>query len=213
MDAERKDIIKKTINDLFSFQEKVSDFKLQNDIDLHLAQLDFFKVISSIVIGIIGIGYFYSQNLDKDFLLMSLLFSIIVLVFSISYTRESIDRQSSGTQKIYEMVSDETNNGVKICVEAIKKDKADIFFDYAEDRADRQHDLTPKLTYTGEAVVFLFYLSIGLLGLSFFAKNYHFSFFSVQTLILFVCAYLLSFNNWAMKFSEFFSKKLFESKK
>jgi hypothetical protein len=210
MEKEIKDIVKSTIKDLFDLQEKVRDFKINNDFILSLAQLDFFKVISSIVIGIISIGYFYNQNLNlnEDFLFTSLLLSVAILVTSISYTRESIDLQFKLIQKIYETVEEQTESGIEVCIKTVDENNPNIFFEYAREKVKKEIKSESALNYIGEIVVFLFYLSIGFLAMSFLSIIHNFTFFSFQTLFVILIAYFLSFKDWAVKCSEFFSKKI-----
>lgn len=212
MDPEHKLIIKKAIEDLFKFQDKVREFKINNDFALLVAQLDFFKVISTIVVALAGIGYFYDSNLDKKFLGLSLVASLLVLLLSTSYVRENIDSHAGENQKIYEFSENETNIGIEKAVEAIEKDEANIFFDYAKNRTKNKEKVEPPSNCMGEIIVFLFYLSLGFLILSYFSKKYNFFIISFQTWIVLFFSYVLSFWNWAIKTSKLISKKLFIKK-
>lgn len=208
MKKEEKNIIRETIKDLFNLEEKVFNSKIKNDFSLLLAQLDFFKVISSINIGIIGIVYFYNPILNRNFLFMSLLFSIINVVLSISYVREIIDVQSKTNQEAYEKVKEEIEGGVNICIKTLEKNNFKIFYNYAKEKTEKQEKIELPLNYIGETAVFLFYLSISFLIMSLLSSVYSFDFFSSYTLIVIVFLYFLSFKDWAIKISEFLSIKL-----
>jgi len=213
MDDEVKNRLKDTIKDLYNFQQKIADFTLEKSLNLEIIQLDFFKSISSIIIGVIGIGYFYNVNLDRTFLFSSLVFSSSILIFSTSLVREKIDEQAKGIWKLYNTVNDETDTGVDKCKESLNNQDEDIFYNWVKNRIKIDQKINIKENYAGETIVFLFYSSVGFLGLSFFSNIYNFHFLSYQTLSFLILVYLLSFKNWSIKFLEILSKKIFVKNK
>lgn len=206
LDDHRK-IIKDSIKNALDIQDKFSNSVMENNFQLLLSQLDFFKVISGLVVGIIGIGYFYNQNLNDDFLIISLIFALITLLFSVSYTREVVDLQEKQNKQAYEDIKNDTDEMINKAIEALKKEESNIYFGYAENRLKDAY-LEPQLNYAGEIVVLLFYLSLGFLGLSFLSNIYNFYLISYQTATLLFVVYVLSFNNWAFGFSELLSSNL-----
>jgi len=103
------------------------------------------------------------------------------------------------------------------CLEAIKKYDPNIFFKYSEGKSESiKKELNNKykklpLNYIGEIITFLFYVAIGFLILSFFAKIYHIPFISWQTVLVIFLSYILGYKNWAHKFSKIASKNIFHN--
>ncbi len=60
------------------------------------------------------------------------------------------------------------------------------------------------MNYIGEIIIFLFYLSVGFLGLSFISYKYPIELISLPTFFILISVYLISFKNWAI----FLSNKL-----
>ncbi len=142
---EHKDIIKNSIKDIFTVQEEFSDFEVNSNFQSLIAQLDLFKVIASLVIGIIGISYLYDSNLDKHFLLVSLAFATTTLLLSISYTREAIDLQPKQNENTHLFIANKTKEHIDIALKALKEDDSDIFFKYAKEELERAPEITNEL--------------------------------------------------------------------
>lgn len=207
MKEEHKDILKNSIKDTFSMQEKFSDFEISSNFQSLISQLDLFKLIASLVIGIIGIGYLYDSKLDGDFLLISLIFALITLVISVSYTREVIDLQPKQNKEIHTLIAAKVQEHNDVVLKAFKEDNSEIFFDYAKNELSKEHPEQP-LNYIGEAIIFSFYMSIGFLGLSFISYKYPLELLSTPTLFLLAGVYLISFKNWAVWLSNKLSSQV-----
>lgn len=210
MNEQHKEIIKNVIQKNFSLEEKFSDFELNSNFQLLLSQLDLFKTMSALVIGLIGIGYFYNTNLDINFLTVSFAVSIFTLFLLISYTRETIDAQSKLNKQTNDIIRKNVRSVCQKCLEALQKDNSEIFFKYNREKLNKEHSKSPPLNYMGEIATFLFYLSVGFLILSFFAKIYSISLISWQTAVVTFFAYILSYKNWTIKFVEISSKNVSE---
>jgi len=198
---DHKDVLKNSIKDAFSLQDKFSDFEINSNFQSIISQLDLFKVIASLVIGIIGIGYLYDSKLSGNFLLISLIFALFTLVLSISYTREVIDSQGKQNQKTHASIKQKVQEHNDIVIEAFKKDDSEIFFKYAKAESERKHPELP-LNYMGEIIIFCFYLSVGFLGLSFISYKYPIELVSFKVLFLLIIIFFISFKDWSMWFSE-----------
>lgn len=205
---EHKKIIENSINDILTVQEKFSDFEINNNFQSFISQLDLFKLIASLVIGIIGIGYLYDSNLDKKFLLISLFFATITLVLSISYTREAVDLQPKLNQDTHLLIANKTKEHIDVALKALKQDNPDIFFKYAKEELNKKYP-EAQLNYIGEIIIFLFYLSIGFLSLSFFSYKHPIEIISLFTFCVLVVSYLISFKNWAIFLSNKLSSSIF----
>ncbi len=208
MTPEHKDIIKNSVKDIFSFQEKFSDFELSSNFQLMLSQLDLFKLLSSLVVAIIGIGYLFDSKLENQFLLLSLIFSLLTLVVSISFTREVIDLQPKLNAKAHQEISKTIQQHNDMALKALREDNSEIFFEYARNKLGDTYS-EPSLNYIGEILIFMFYLSIAFLCFSFLALKFPFTILSWQTIVLLICVYLISFKNWAHWLSEKLSIEFF----
>jgi hypothetical protein len=204
---EHRKIIEGHIKESSDFLEKFSDFEIGSNFQLLLSQLDLFKVISGLIIAVVGIGYFYEQNLQAHFLTISVICALLTLFLSISYTREVIDLQSDQNKKTHEAIKLQIDEGVSIAIDSLQKNDASIFFEYAKHASNKKYP-EPQLNYSGEIIVFMFYSAVGFLGASFFATKYGFSILSYQTVVLMVLAYFLSFKNWSFVFLRFLSMKI-----
>lgn len=207
MNEEHSKIIKKSIDDAFEMRDKFYTFSIESSFQLLISQLDLFKTVSGLVVAFIGIGYFYRLDLNKDFLLLSLIFSLITLVLSISYSREAIDLQEKQNQQTEKDIVKKTEDIINKSVESLEKNDSSIFFNYARERLNDKYP-EPRLNYIGEIILFCFYLSIGFMIFSWMSSNHDFKFLSLQTTILLTVVYLISFKDWSKKLSEIFSKKL-----
>lgn len=207
MTPEDKGIINNAIKNSFELRGEVLNFGANGNFQLALTQLDFFKVIASLNIGLIGIGYLYNNLLDKTFLLTSLFFAVMTLIICISYTRESIDEHSRILKEIEKDVFKATDESLKAATESIQSDKPNIFWDHIFKKLEEKNEKTKQeLNYIGELVVLFFYLSLGLLLFSYLSVKYQFSIFSYQTAILLILIWLLSFKEWAINFAKLMSK-------
>ncbi len=211
MTDEHTKIIKDYIDETFELMEKVSEFEINNSFQLQLAQLDLFKVISSLVIGITAIGYIFSSNFDNNYLLISVGFALLTLIFSVSYTREIIDLQREQDRKTNVAIKKVADEGIKVAMDSLKKNDSSIFFNYVRNRIKDKYPEQP-LVYTGEIMVFIFYSSVGFLILSFLARRYEFTVISYQTLLLLITTYFLSFKNWSVALSTKLSKNIKKQK-
>lgn len=206
---EHEKIIGDSIQGFFSLQEKFSDFELNSNFQLLLSQLDLFKLLASLVVAIIGIGYLYNSKLDGDFLLLSLIFSLTTLIVAISYTRESIDRQPKLTELTRQNIWQKSQEHVRIVLEAKKLDDFQIYSNYARGELEEAHKNKKILmNQIGEIITFFFYLSIGFLVFSFVSSNYQVNVLSLPTLLLLIVVYLVSFKSWAICVSEKLSTPL-----
>lgn len=209
MNEEHKQIIKDTISEMFKLKEEVNNFRLSNRSQLLLSQLDLFKTISTLVVAIIGVGYFYNGDLDLNrfFLILSFLSALFTLFLSISYTREVIDFEANSLETMREYFEKETDKVINKGLESFKSDDSKIFFDYAKDKTQESYP-SQRLNYTGEILILMFYLAVSLLLLAFLSEIYNFSFLSWQTVITIILVYVLSFKTWASRFCIKLSKPL-----
>jgi len=198
---DHKDILKNSIKGMFSLQDKFSDFEINSNFQSLISQLDLFKVIASLEIGIIGIGYLYDSKLSGNFLLISLVFALFTLILSISYTREVIDAQAKQNKKTHADIKRKVQEHNDMVIKAFEEDNSEMFFEYARRESERKHPELP-LNYMGEIIIFCFYISIGFLGLSFFSYKYQIELISFKVLFLLVIIFLISFKDWSMWFSE-----------
>lgn len=194
---DHKEILKDSIKDTFSVQEKFSDFEISSNFQALISQLDLFKLVASLVIGIIGIGYLYDSKLDRDFLLISLCSALLTLILSVSYTREVIDLQPKQNSKTHAFIAKKVQDHIDVVLKAFKEDNSGIFFNYAKNEIEREPSEQP-LNYISEIIIFSFYLSIGFLIMSFISYKYPIELISVPTLLLLVTVYLISFKNWSL---------------
>jgi len=173
------------------FNDKFFQFKEATRIQLLTSQLNFFQVLSSIIVGLVGVLFFTSLELNGIFLVLSLVLAITTCTISTSYIREVIDRAEDDLKK--------TEN-----------DLEEMFRLTVEDKpipAGPDGKL-PKPNYLGEILVLLFYLSIGMLVLAWWSLDGSFGFLSYQTVITLAVCYVLSFKNHAILLSEILSTKL-----
>lgn len=202
MDLERKKILKDALRDTFSIKDKFFDFEVNSKFQLLISQLDLFKVLASLVIGIIGIGYFFNSKLDIIFLLVSLTFALITLILSISYTRETIDQQEKQSKETHLLIDEEVEEHINVTIDAFKKDNFEIFSDYAKNKLEKKYP-NPPLNWAGEIIIFCFYLSLGFLVVAFFLPRGPselillpgFKLFIACCVLFFVC--VISFKDWA----------------
>lgn len=210
MNEEEKNNIIESIKSGEEILDKYFDFKENTNIQLLLYQLSFFQIIASIIIGLVGVSYFFNPELEKVFLALSLCFALVTCVLCTSFTREIIDKTDSDIKDAEKDLEREYNKNKERACSAIQNGNAGIFFKSQQSEINEiknsQTQIKPK--YIGEIIVFTFYLSVGFLLFSLISKKYFFGLFSYQVVILLIFAYLLSFKNWAVKFSEILSKRI-----
>jgi len=207
MDEERRKIIIKAIADQFALKEKYSDYQLNSNFQLLLTQLDLFKTMSTLVVAIIGIGYFLNHHVDVSFFTVSFVFSLITIFGTISYTREILDLESKQISKQGIALNKKIDEIINLCVEAIKKEDSKIFFNYAEQEVKSKY-LKDRLVYAGEIFSFCFYNSIAFGILAFFADKYNFNLLSCVTIFTVISVYLISFKDWVRHIVNFLSKDI-----
>lgn len=201
MPEEHRDIIKDSIKDLFSLQEKFSDFEVNSNFQLLISQLDLFKIIASLVVGIIGIGYLNNPSLSNNFLLISLILALTTFILSISYTREVIDSQQKLNEDTHLLVATKVKEHNEIALRALRENNSDIFFNYATAEQAKIHP-KQQLNWMGEIIIFFLYLSVGFLCLSFISPVIPIKIISCPTLILLFVVCLISFKDWTILFSK-----------
>jgi hypothetical protein len=207
MNEEHKKIIIKAIADQFALKEKYSDYQLNSNFQLLLVQLDLFKTISTLVVAIIGIGYFLNNHVNTSFFIISFVFSLITILGTISYTREIIDLEFKQINKQGIALNKKIDEIINLCVEAIKKEDSKIFFDYAEQEVKSKY-LKDRLVYAGEIFSFCFYNSIAFGLLAFFADKYNFSLLSYVTILTVIFVSFVSFKDWVRYIVDFLSKEI-----
>ena len=156
-------------------------------------------------------GYFYNHDLDTIFIVVAFIFSIFNLFLLISYIRETVDDHEKLVEQDCAICLEFNNDRIKNGTKALLENDENILYSYAKDEREKLYNEDKKLSpnYIGEVVVFLFYLTIGFLILSFFAKIYHISFISLHTALVMFLSYILSYKNWAIKFSKIASEQIF----
>jgi len=207
MDDEHKNIIIRSIGEGFALKEKYSDYAINANFQLLITQLDLFKTISTIVVAIVGIGYFLNDQLSPSFLTVSFIFSLLTILGTISYSREIIDLEAKQIKNYGVLFNKKIDESINIAVEAIKKKDSKIYFSYAEQEI-KDRVTGDKLIYAGEIFTFCFYLSITFGILAFFSYKYNFGLFSWITILVIIFTYIISFKNWSHKIINFFSTEI-----
>lgn len=208
MNEDYRSIIKSFIQDTFNLKDEYSTWHIESNFQLSLAQLDLFRTISSIIVAVLGLGYLFDQKLvDGIFLLVSFVFAVVVFLWTLSYTRESIDLQAKQNEITGRAIRGKTDEWIKIALESLKENNSDKFFEYCREGMQNKYPGN-KLIYVGEIFNFLLYLSIGFLVLGFLAVQFNFSLLSYQTVALIILIYLISFKDWAIKLADFLSSKI-----
>lgn len=202
--------IKEHISDAFDEKRKVHDFAINSGFSLLLAQLDLFKVLGGLIVALSSIGYLSEQgkDLDQVSLWVSFLFGIAVLLFSVSYTRETIDNQAQQNEEIVEMVVKQSQSIIDTWVAAIKAGDDIIYYNFVESELDRIQSETKKQTkksYMWEIVVFSFYSAVWFLLMSVFFNSNFFCERVIWSLIILLSSFFFACANWAYPFSEFLS--------
>ncbi len=204
---EHRKIIENSINDAFNFRKEFSDFEISSNFQLLTTQLDLFKVIAGLVIGVASIGYIYNENLNSSFLGVSVFFALITLILSVSYTREVIDLQAKQNKETGVNIFNKTEEHINVALKSLKENDSNIFFDYAKERLNDKYP-EPQLNYIGEIVIFIFYLSLGSLVMALISSKYKFGIVSCQSIIAITIVYLASFKNWTTPLSNLLSINL-----
>lgn len=211
MQEKNKEIIKEGINEYFSAQKEISKIQLEMNFELLLSQIDFFKAISSFIIAVAGIGL-YAGNFNSGFLFVSLMLGIIILLFTVSYARETIDEEQRDITEMVNIVNKETTELIKKGVDAIKSENENIYFEYLNKKINEEENVKEMPNYIGEIISFMFYLSVGFLFISFLPKDFMSYLLPYKNhiivIFLLLFSYLLSFKNWALKLSKLLSKKI-----
>lgn len=212
MPPEHREIIKNTIKDGFVLKDKYSDYEINSNFQLLLNQLDLFRTISALVVAIVGLGFFFKDNLNQTFLITSLVFALITIVGTISYTREMVDFEARAIKEQGNKIRDKIDQYTEVAIEALKLEKSDIFFDYAQKELNAKY-LKDRLVYAGEIFTFFFYLSVSFGLISFFYKSINFIPFSYLLIFIILLTYFLSFKEWARFIIDSLSKHIFVKNK
>ncbi|MFT7328251.1 MAG: protein-S-isoprenylcysteine O-methyltransferase Ste14 [Crocinitomicaceae bacterium] len=198
--------ITEEIKNILKIRNDFHDYEINLRSQLFFAQKSFFQVISGLVLVIIGISYTSFSLLEINFVIVSFIFGILALIFSISYGRESIDYRDKMLRIEKEKLIEKTDFALNNIIISIKSDSNDIF-DHDEKVSDIPQIKSP-LNYIGEIIVLFFFLSLGFLFFAFISKEFDFGLISIQTAVLLLFIYVISFKNWILKLSDFLSTDL-----
>ncbi|MFA6520361.1 MAG: hypothetical protein WCT44_02005 [Candidatus Paceibacterota bacterium] len=207
MHEEHKKIIVKAIEDSFRLKDKYSDYELNSNFQLLLTQLDLFKTISTLVVAIVGIGFFFKDQLDLQFLILSLTFSLFTVIGTISYTREIVDFEAKEIKRQGDIFKEKMDEVINAAVDAIQRGDAKIYFDYAAKEAQAKY-LKERVVYAGEIFAFCFYNSISFGLLALMSEKYSFNTISFITIGTLIFTHVISFKDWARPLVDFLSKEL-----
>ena len=207
MNEDHKKIIEDAIRDGFKMKDKYSDYEINSSFQLLLNQLDLLRTISTLVVAVLGVGFFLKEQLNLNFLVVSLIFSVITIVGTISYTREISDYEAKTIKSQGDKLKEKIDTITNKAVESIQKGDPEIFFGFAEKEASAQY-LKERLIYAGEIFTFSFYSSIAFLILAFFAEKYQFSLISLGTVLVLTFVWLISFKNWIRNVVDVLSKEI-----
>lgn len=192
------------INWVQNLRDSARDTLFNEGFQLSLAQMDLFKTLSTLIIGLAAISYIYekSSNVDYWSLFFSWTFGILVLILTISWSRETIDLHSLENEKRVLDMQEKTLKIQQKWLEASRWKNIQIFNNFIEEELSK-----PKMkkwipNYIGEFMVFLFYNAFGFLILAFLlplipsAHCYPKVVFYIWIIFL---TWLLSFIDWYQK--------------
>lgn len=121
MNEEEKNSIIESMESGQEILNKYFDFKNNTVIQLLLFQLSFFQIIASIIIGLVGVSYFFNKELEKVFLALSLGFALITCVLCTSFTREIIDKTDLDIKDAEKDLEKEYNKNIERARDAFQK--------------------------------------------------------------------------------------------
>jgi len=215
MNKEQEEEIKKSIERAFDFKSKYSDFEISRATQLLGEQSDLIKNFASIVVAIIGFGYFFNRIEVSIFSLLAFCISIFSLVLFFSYIKERIDQQALELKEIRGKINNETNNHIKISLESIEKRDWSIFTKYLKKQVSKKIKANNTMNYFGEISLFLFYLILFLLVAVISLDIYDFKIFWQLIILLLIIAisWIMSFKKWSIDFIKILSRNIEIKKK
>ena len=201
----------KAYEDVILIREKVTDFTLNSRFQLLLSQLDLFKGLASLTIGILGIGYLLKEDLDSKFVLLCLIFALLTLVISVSYSRQTIDAHTNEIENTKNHFIQKTKELIVKMKESKNEHDIKIFRDARTNYLEnyKPYEEPPQSNYTGETLILFFFLSIGYLVLAYISSNYYqIKLLSIPHLLLLLIIWLVSFVDWAGFLMKRLSKRI-----
>lgn len=199
-------ILKEASKDIFKLRSDFYDYEISLSSQLFFAQKNFFQVIAGLILVILGISYSNFKFLNLDFVLLSFIFGLVTLILSINFTREAIDHRDKMLRLEKKKMTDKTELALEKIVNSLQNNSNE-FFEHAESELNNIKK-DPPLSYAGEIIIFTFYLSLGFLIFAFISLNMNFSLISIETLILLILVYFISFKNWVLKLTSILSINL-----
>lgn len=208
MEPAHFDNIHTQIKDSFADKKENRNLILNSKFQLLLTQLDLFKVLWWLVVALNSVAYL-SKNPHPDYfsLGISSLFGIAVLILAISYTRETIDRQSEEIDVYGKKYDEFLNFLITKWQEAINKDDQNIYYGAVQNLSDnfRPEKISNK-SCIGEFMIFLFFSSVFFLIVSFFFNPILLCAKILLVVLILTLSYLLAFFNWAYSVESVISK-------
>jgi hypothetical protein len=205
----------KCCNDTISHRKKIRDEVLNNILlnteQLFFTQLHLFTVLASLSIAISGLQYVIKGE-TGHLALLSIFFSVITLLFSVSFTRESIDMRDKTNNETTKYVREESRMTIEAAEQAMNNNDFSVLSQRFKDEWRKDKDKT-SLNYSGEIITFCFYLSLGFLLASFVPNSDRFAVDQYTLIIVIFIAYLLSFKSWASDLTILLSREYIIKKK
>ncbi|HRY59899.1 MAG TPA: hypothetical protein P5096_00785 [Patescibacteria group bacterium] len=206
MNNEERKVIENSINDLLKAKDDFSLFVANYVNQTTLSHLDFLKSLAGIIIAFLSIAYLLDIVGINKFSILSFSFSIFSIIFISSYIKEYIDDAEARLIRAEKTFEGESKNGIDKAVEALEKNDASIYFNYAREQVQKKKpDL--ELSYVGEVVLFLFYNSLFFTIVLFLIGKLHLNYLDNNWTILIVLAlsFILSFLKWSLKPTQWLS--------
>lgn len=210
MNEDKRKVLENSIQDAFKLRERFNDFEVGFLNQLLFEQLDLLKNLASIIIAVIGIGYLFEKISMSLFSISGFLFSVSSLIFIFSYIKEVIDKQAEGLKIAEKEIRNKTDESIEKAVEAIRKNKDSIYFDYAEKEYVKIKDLKSELNYIGEIILFLFFgIMFSVMGIVLVEKAEIGMLYQLIILaLILIISWQMSFREWSIKLVELLSKKI-----
>ncbi len=204
MNEDQRQVLITALSDSYALKGRFSDFELDTKRALLQSQLQFFQSLGGICLALLAIGL-GTNNLDKNvWTIGAIIFSLLLLIYTSTYSREIIDLQDEELGKAKKFVEMEQKQIEDKIVEALDKNDNAVWENYARSKISLMKDKKETLLVTGEIALFLFFNAIFWGFLSVADINFN-CFILVGILVL---SYFIVFKNWVIKLTKFLSRTI-----
>lgn len=139
-----------------SLEHEFFVFKSQTRIQLLSNQFQLFQTLAAVMLAFLAVMFATNRFEISLWFLCSMLFSVVLLFYTLTYVRETIDAHAEGLDEAETALKKEKDKVIEKIDEAIKKNDYGIFEKFVAQRLGNPKKIGEEQSYAGEISMFLF---------------------------------------------------------